>query len=111
MRFDLLPALALAFYGVTFVVEKILLRGRRVQTNLDRGSLKAFDVSGVLSIPAGIVLGFTDYGRVRAFEPGHLVELQVIQVGHVAHQLRLHELFGQRVAQPLDAHRAARGVV
>jgi protein-S-isoprenylcysteine O-methyltransferase Ste14 len=69
MRFDLLPMLALAFYCVTFVAEKILLRGRRVRTKLDRGSLAAFDVSGVLSVPAGIVLGFTDYGRVRAFEP------------------------------------------
>jgi protein-S-isoprenylcysteine O-methyltransferase Ste14 len=69
VRFDLLPTLALAFYCVTFVAEKILLRGRRVRTKLDRGSLAAFDVSGVLSIPAGIVLGFTDYGRVRTFEP------------------------------------------
>ena len=69
MRFDLRPTLALAFYGVTFVAEKILLRGRRVKTRLDRGSLAAFDVSGALSIPAGIVLGFTDYGRLRAFEP------------------------------------------
>jgi protein-S-isoprenylcysteine O-methyltransferase len=69
MSFGLLPALALAFYGATFVAEKILLRGRRVKTKLDRGSLAAFDVSGVLSVPAGIVLGFTDYGRVRAFEP------------------------------------------
>ncbi|MBV9925618.1 MAG: isoprenylcysteine carboxylmethyltransferase family protein [Acidobacteria bacterium] len=67
MRFELLPALALAFYGATFVAEKILLRGRRVRTELDRGSLAAFDVSGLLSIPAGIVLAFTDYGRVRAF--------------------------------------------
>ena len=69
MRFGLLPTLAFAFYGVTFVAEKIFLRGRRVKTKLDRGSLAAFDVSGVLSVPAGIVLGFTDYGRVRAFEP------------------------------------------
>ena len=69
MRFDLLPTLALAFYGATFVAEKIFLRGRRVKTRLDRGSLAAYDVSGVLSIPAGIVSGFTDYGRVRAFEP------------------------------------------
>jgi protein-S-isoprenylcysteine O-methyltransferase Ste14 len=67
MRFELLPTLALAFYGVTFVAEKILLRGRRVRTGLDRGSLAAFDVSGVLSIPLGIVLAFTDYGRVRSF--------------------------------------------
>jgi protein-S-isoprenylcysteine O-methyltransferase Ste14 len=69
MRFDLLPTLALVFYCATFVAEKILLRGRRVRTRLDRGSLAAFDVSGALSIPAGIALGFTDYGRVRAFEP------------------------------------------
>src|ERR1044072_6406957 len=69
MRFELLPTLALVFYGATFVAEKILLRGRRVQTKLDRGSLKAYDVSGALSIPLGIVLGFTDYGRVRVFEP------------------------------------------
>jgi len=69
MRFDLIPTLALAFYGVTFVAEKIFLRGRRVKTKLDRGSLAAYDVSGLLSIPPGIVLGFTDYGRVRAFEP------------------------------------------
>src|SRR5215213_1487715 len=69
MRFDLLPTLALAFYGVTFIAEKILLRGRRVRTKLDRGSLAAFDVSGALSIPAGIVLGFTDYGRVHRGEP------------------------------------------
>ncbi len=69
MRFDLLPTLALVFYCATFVAEKILLRGRRVQTKLDRGSLKAYDVSGALSIPLGIVLGLTDYGRVRAFEP------------------------------------------
>jgi protein-S-isoprenylcysteine O-methyltransferase Ste14 len=69
MRFDLLPTLALAFYCATFAAEKILLRGRRVQTKLDRGSLAAYDVSGALSIPAGIVLGFTDCGRVRAGEP------------------------------------------
>jgi protein-S-isoprenylcysteine O-methyltransferase Ste14 len=69
MRSELLPTLAFVFYGATFVAEKILLRGRRVKTKLDGGSLRAFDVSGVLSIPAGIVLGFTDYGRVRTFEP------------------------------------------
>ena len=69
MRFDPLPILAFVCYGVTFVAEKILLRGRRVKTKLDGGSLRAFDVSGVLSIPAGILLGFTDYGRIRAFGP------------------------------------------
>ena len=67
VRFELLPTIALALFGVTFVAEKIFLRGRRVKTNLDRGSLAAFDVSGVLSIPPGIVLGFTDYGRLWAF--------------------------------------------
>ncbi|HEX8353312.1 MAG TPA: isoprenylcysteine carboxylmethyltransferase family protein [Pyrinomonadaceae bacterium] len=68
MRFTPLPALALAVYAVTFVAEKILLRGRRVRTAVDwdRGSLAAYNVTGVLSVPAGIVLGFTDYGRVRA---------------------------------------------
>jgi protein-S-isoprenylcysteine O-methyltransferase Ste14 len=68
VRFTLLPLLALAVYGLTFVAEKIFLRGRRVRTAVDwdRGSLAAYDVSGVLSVPAGIVLGFTDYGRVRA---------------------------------------------
>ena len=69
MRFDPIPTLAFVFYGATFVAEKILLRGRRVKTKLDRGSLAAYDVSGALSIPAGVVLGFTDYGRVRAFAP------------------------------------------
>jgi protein-S-isoprenylcysteine O-methyltransferase Ste14 len=69
MRFDPLPVFALALYCVTFVAEKILLRGRRVKTELDKGSLAAFDLSGALTIPAGIVIGFTDYGRVRAFEP------------------------------------------
>jgi protein-S-isoprenylcysteine O-methyltransferase Ste14 len=71
MRFTLLSLFAVGFYGVTFVVEKVILRGRRVKTgdNLDRGSLALFDVTGVLSVPAGIVLGFTVYGRVGAFEP------------------------------------------
>jgi protein-S-isoprenylcysteine O-methyltransferase Ste14 len=70
MRFTFLPLLALAAYGVTFVAEKALLRGRKVKTavNWDRGSLAAFDISGVLSVPAGIILGFTDFGRVRAGE-------------------------------------------
>lgn len=61
-----LSSVALGFYALTFVEEKLLLRGRKVRTNLDRGSLALFDVSGVLTVPAGIVLGFTDYGRVRA---------------------------------------------
>ena len=71
MRFTLLPMFAVGFYCATFAAEKVMLRGRRVKTgaNLDRGSLALYDVTGALSIPAGIVLGFTDYGRVRAFGP------------------------------------------
>src|SRR5436305_10649168 len=68
MRFTFLPLLAFAVYGVTFVAEKVLLRGRKVKTdaNWDRGSLALFDISGVLSVPAGIILGFTDIGRMLA---------------------------------------------
>jgi protein-S-isoprenylcysteine O-methyltransferase Ste14 len=71
MRFTMLSLFAVGFYGATFVAEKMMLRGRRVKSgaNLDRGSLALFDVTGVLSIPARIVLGFTDYGRVGAGEP------------------------------------------
>jgi protein-S-isoprenylcysteine O-methyltransferase Ste14 len=72
VRFTFVALLALAFYGVTFVAEKIFLRGRRVKTeaNWDRGSLALFDITGVLSVPAGIVLGFTDFGRMREGETG-----------------------------------------
>ena len=68
MRYDLLPTFALAVYCATFVAEKILLRGRRVPTaaDWDRGSLALYNVSGALSVPAGVVLGFTDYGRMTA---------------------------------------------
>lgn len=68
MRFTFLPLLALAVYGLTFVAEKLFLRGHRVKTevNWDRGSLAAFNISGALTVPAGIVLGFTDFGRMRA---------------------------------------------
>ena len=71
MTFDLLPTTALAVYCVTFAAEKFILRGRRVRTRIDRdrGSLAAYLVSGAVSVPAGIVLGFTDFGRVRAGEP------------------------------------------
>jgi protein-S-isoprenylcysteine O-methyltransferase len=71
VRFDPLPLIALAFYCVTFVAEKVILRGRRARAGVDRdrGSLAAFDVTGVLTIPAGIALGFTDIGRVSAGEP------------------------------------------
>ena len=44
MRFTFLPLLAVAFYGVTFVAEKVLLRGRKLKTgaNWDKGSLALF---------------------------------------------------------------------
>ena len=68
MRFSFLPVLAFVIYGATFVAEKIILWGHRVktETDWDRGSLALFDISGVLTVPAGIILGFTDYGRIRA---------------------------------------------
>jgi protein-S-isoprenylcysteine O-methyltransferase Ste14 len=68
MSFHFLPSLAHAVYGVTFVAEKVWLRGRRVrsQTNRDRGSLALFEISGALTVPAGIVIGFTGFGRMRA---------------------------------------------
>lgn len=71
MRFDLLPVLALAFYCVTLVAQRLVLSRRRVRTgeDLDKGSYRLFDVTGALSIPAAVVLGFTDYGRIRAGEP------------------------------------------
>jgi protein-S-isoprenylcysteine O-methyltransferase Ste14 len=70
MRFTLLSLFAVGFYGATFVAEKVMLRERRVKTasNLDRGSLALFILTGALSVPLGIVLGFTDYGRIRAGE-------------------------------------------
>lgn len=68
MRFDLLPLSALGFYCVTFVAEKVLLRGRvaRADVARDRGSLAAYFVTGALSVPAGIAVGLTDYGRLGA---------------------------------------------
>lgn len=71
MRFELIPTLALAFYCVTLVAQRAVLRGRKARTaaDLDKGSYRLFDVTGALSIPAAVVLGFTDYGRVRVFEP------------------------------------------
>ena len=67
----LLSAIATAIYAVTFIAEKAFLWGRRrtkSESDLDRSSLAVFDISGVLSVPAGIVLGFTDAGRMRAGE-------------------------------------------
>jgi hypothetical protein len=62
VRVTLLSLLALVVYGVTFVAEKGFLRGHKVKTevNWDRGSLALYDITGVLSVPAGIILGFTD---------------------------------------------------
>ena len=47
------------------------MRRRRVRTGADRdgGSYRLFDVTGALSIPAAVVLGFTEHGRVHAGEP------------------------------------------
>jgi protein-S-isoprenylcysteine O-methyltransferase len=41
----------------------------RTAVDLDKGSYRLFDVTGALSVPAGVVLGFTDYGRLGAGEP------------------------------------------
>ena len=64
-----LPALATAIYAVTFVAEKVMLRGhrRRAGEDRDRFSLAVFDVSGALTIPPGIVLGFTEVGRIHGW--------------------------------------------
>lgn len=64
----LLASISTAAYAVTFVAEKLMLRGRRAKGGVDRDarSLEVFLISGALTIPAGIVLGFTEIGRVRA---------------------------------------------
>ena len=71
MKFDLLPTLALAFYCVTLAAQRAVLSRRRVRTEVDwdKGSYGLYDVLGVTFIPAGAVLGFTDYGRVQAGGP------------------------------------------
>jgi protein-S-isoprenylcysteine O-methyltransferase Ste14 len=71
MRFDPVPLAAVAFYCVTLVAQNIVLRGRRVRTgaDLDRGSYALYDVTGALSVPSAVVLGFTDYGRLPAGGP------------------------------------------
>ena len=64
----LLPIITVAIYAVTFVAEKAMLWKRRTKSenNLDKSSLAVFDISGVMSIPLGIVLAFTEVGRMRA---------------------------------------------
>lgn len=71
MRFDLLPTAAVAFYAVSLAAQRVVLNRRLVRTevDLDRGSYRLYDLTGALSVPAAVVLGFTGYGRVRAFEP------------------------------------------
>ncbi len=72
MRFEPLPTLAVAFYALTLAAQRVVLSRRRVRAagaDFDRGSYRLFDVTGALSIPAAVLLGFTDYGRVRAGEP------------------------------------------
>jgi protein-S-isoprenylcysteine O-methyltransferase len=62
-----LAVIAVVLFAVTFVVEKIMLRGHKVKSekDWDQSSLLIFDAGGVLSVPIGIVLGFTDVGRIH----------------------------------------------
>lgn len=62
-----LRLLATILFALTFVAEKILLWGRKKKSerDWDKSSLAVFDVSGVLSVPLGIILGFTDTGRIH----------------------------------------------
>jgi len=63
----ILPVIATVIFAVTFVAEKIMLWGHRPRSekNWDRSSLWVFDVSGFLSVPAGVFLGFTNTGRIH----------------------------------------------
>jgi protein-S-isoprenylcysteine O-methyltransferase Ste14 len=64
----MLPVIATVIFAVTFVAEKIMLWGHRVTsaTNWDKSSLWVFDISGLLSLPVGIFLGYTSIGRIHA---------------------------------------------
>jgi protein-S-isoprenylcysteine O-methyltransferase Ste14 len=80
----LLPSISTAAYAVTFVAEKVMLRGRKVsgRVNRDRRSLEVFKISGALTVPAGIILGFTETGRVRAgYVPASLIGLALMLCG------------------------------
>lgn len=62
-----LPIVATLLFSVTFVAEKILLWGHKAAKSgrdWDRSSLLVFDVSGVLSVPLGVAVGFTGFGRI-----------------------------------------------
>jgi protein-S-isoprenylcysteine O-methyltransferase Ste14 len=63
----ILRLLTTILFALTFVAEKILLWGRKPKSEIDwdKSSLAVFDVTGVLSVPLGIILGFTDIGRIH----------------------------------------------
>lgn len=63
----LLPVIATVIFAVTFVAEKIMLWGHRAasEKNWDKSSLWVFDISGLLSVPVGIFLGYTNTGRIH----------------------------------------------
>lgn len=54
-------------FALTFVAEKILLCGRKQKSerDWDKSSLAVFDITGFLFVPPGIILGFTDIGRIH----------------------------------------------
>jgi len=89
-----LRLLATILFALTFVTEKILLWGRKQKSERDedKSSLDVFDISGVLSVPLGILLGFTDTGRI------HKTSLLISPVGIV---LLLLVLKNQRYYRPL----------
>jgi protein-S-isoprenylcysteine O-methyltransferase Ste14 len=62
-----LPLLTTILFALTFVAEKISLWGRKKKSerDWDKSSLAVFNVSGVLSVPLGIILGFTNTGRIH----------------------------------------------
>jgi len=63
----MLPVIATVIFAVTFVAEKIILWGHRARSekNWDKSSLWVFNISGFVSVPVGILLGYTSIGRVH----------------------------------------------
>jgi len=63
----MLPVVATMIFAVTFVAEKIMLWGHRAtsEQDWDKSSLWVFDISGLLSVPVGIFLGYTNIGRIH----------------------------------------------